>query len=179
MLNPIAHVFKGELDRTHALDEHLLGVAKLASHFAADFDAGQWCYLAGLWHDLGKYSKDFQQYIRSASGFESHLVDDIPGKVNHSTAGALQAIKAFGNAGLPLAYLIAGHHAGLADWAGDRAGASSLANRMSGEESEHLLQKALAALPEDHILKAELPAFQPASFGHIKGLPLWIRMLFS
>ncbi len=29
-----------------------------------DFNAGDWAYLAGLWHDLGKYSKEFQDYLK-------------------------------------------------------------------------------------------------------------------
>ncbi|CAB1368239.1 conserved protein of unknown function [Denitratisoma oestradiolicum] len=41
---------------------------------------------AGLWHDLGKYQTEFQQYIRSASGFDAHI-ETAPGKVKHAIAG--------------------------------------------------------------------------------------------
>ena len=41
------------------LDVHLKNVAELAREFAEDFGVGEWGYLAGLWHDLGKYSNDF------------------------------------------------------------------------------------------------------------------------
>ncbi|NIR63793.1 MAG: CRISPR-associated endonuclease Cas3'', partial [Aliifodinibius sp.] len=76
-----------------------------------------WASLAGLWHDLGKYSADFQNYIRSASGFEADAhIENVPGRVNHSSAGALHAVQKFGDLGRILAYCIAGHHAGLADW---------------------------------------------------------------
>jgi len=37
------------------LDQHLKNVAELARKFADDFGAGDWGYLAGLWHDLGEY----------------------------------------------------------------------------------------------------------------------------
>ena len=43
----------GMPDRWHPLDEHLLGVACLAHRFAAEWNAGDLGYLAGLWHDLG------------------------------------------------------------------------------------------------------------------------------
>ena len=36
------------------LDEHLKNVAEMARGFADAFGAGEWGYLAGLWHDLGK-----------------------------------------------------------------------------------------------------------------------------
>lgn len=41
----------------HLLDEHLTSVAKAAKDFAEVFGAGDWAYLAGLWHDVGKYAK--------------------------------------------------------------------------------------------------------------------------
>jgi hypothetical protein len=36
------------------LEEHLKNVAELARRFAEDFGAGDWGYLAGLWHDMGR-----------------------------------------------------------------------------------------------------------------------------
>ena len=38
------------------------------------------------------------------------------GKIDHSSAGALHAVKKNEQIGKILAYLIAGHHAGLPDW---------------------------------------------------------------
>ncbi len=46
----------------HELDKHLSDTACLAEHFAAGFGPG-WGYLAGLWHDLGKYQVAFQRRI--------------------------------------------------------------------------------------------------------------------
>ena len=36
----------------HRLEDHLKRVAEMARAFAEDFDAGDWGYLAGPWHDL-------------------------------------------------------------------------------------------------------------------------------
>ena len=118
-LKPIAHVLPEDLCVTHPLEEHLAAVSLMAGRMASEFGAGEWGRLAGIWHDLGKFSRDFQSYIRSKSGHEAHLVDAVPGRVNHSSAGALHAAAALGKLGIVLAYLIAGHHAGLPDWFAD------------------------------------------------------------
>lgn len=122
---PIAHAVQntdGSWRDPHDLDEHLTSVADLAAEFACAFGP-EWARLAGRWHDLGKYRQRFQNYIRLASGFEAdaHIRGEV-GKAPHSTAGAILACDRFGAAGRVLAYLIAGHHAGLADWFGGLEG---------------------------------------------------------
>lgn len=53
-----AHSVEGKpVDKWHLLEEHLLNVAELAKKFGDEFGSGDWAYLAGLWHDLGKYSR--------------------------------------------------------------------------------------------------------------------------
>ena len=39
----------------HRLEDHLKGTAELAKKFGDEFGSGDWAYLAGLWHDLGKH----------------------------------------------------------------------------------------------------------------------------
>ena len=102
------------VDEWEPLDVHLRNVADQAAAFASAFDAADWGRLAGLWHDLGKYSTAFQNYLKGASGIEAHL-EQQPGRVDHSTAGAQHANKHVPGLGRLLAYVIAGHHAGLAD----------------------------------------------------------------
>jgi len=65
---PIAHVCGKKC--IHSVEDHLINTAKRAAHFASDFGATQWGYLAGLWHDLGKYSPAFQSMIRIATGID-------------------------------------------------------------------------------------------------------------
>lgn len=99
---------------------HLNKVAHLASRFAAemfppgpDRDAAkQWGYLAGLWHDLGKFAPDWQEYLNRKA--DPHQTD-ATGTVDHSTAGAKHSVHAVSVIGHLLAFAIAGHHAGLLD----------------------------------------------------------------
>ena len=114
---------------SHYLEDHLRAVASRAAQFAMPFGSSDWAELAGLWHDLGKYQQGFQEYIRTASGYEAHI-ETAPGRIDHSTAGAIHAYQQFGLKGRILAYLIAGHHTGLLDWQSDTAGQKALAQRL-------------------------------------------------
>ena len=90
---PIAH-WRSSDNQEQPLLSHLTGVSRLSQGFAAKVglqDAGE---LIGALHDLGKYSKEFQDYLRSAVGLLDVDSDDyvdatgLKGKVDHSTAGA-------------------------------------------------------------------------------------------
>ncbi len=170
----IAHVREIEPGRweTHRLEDHLYGVARLAGEFAGTFGNSDWAYLAGLWHDLGKYSKEFQAYIKTATGYdpEAHL-EGRKGRVDHSTAGAIHAIQRF-KAGRVLAYIVAGHHAGLPDWENADAGRAQLSQRIMQEE---LLKRVLSEAPAA-ILTHPVPSSKPPAGS---SPALWIRMLFS
>lgn len=58
------------------LQEHLIGVSEWAEKFASEFGENESGNLVGLYHDIGKYSKEFQRYIRKES----------KERVDHSTA---------------------------------------------------------------------------------------------
>jgi len=174
----LAHVRRnpdGSYD-THDLEDHLQAVAKCAAEFASSFSSSDWGHMAGLWHDLGKYSSAFQNYIARGSGFdpEAH-VEGVKGRVNHSSAGALHAVKQFGGKGKLLAYLIAGHHAGLPDWHSDEHALASLSQRL--EEGKHLQAISNVPIPTDVLHPAITPVSKP--LGGETGLALWLRMLFS
>ncbi len=165
----------------HGLEDHLLGVAELARRNAAAFGAADWGYVAGLWHDLGKYRPGFQKYIRSKSGYDAHI-ENAPGRVDHSTAGAVHSVEQLGLSGRILAYLIAGHHAGLPDYASDETGGKSLITRLANAKELGYLPDALGAGVPENILKTDLPAWPPTGKkpGDLKaGFHLWVRMLFS
>lgn len=162
--------------REHALDEHLHEVARRAGEAARVFNSGDWARLAGLWHDLGKYREKFQKYIKSVSGYDAEAhIENAPGRVDHSTAGAIHAVEKLGLQGRILAYLIAGHHAGLPDWNNAEGGQSTLFQRMEVGKKNGYLQEALNAAPSAEILNQSRPVSLPP-----KGsLALWLRMLFS
>jgi len=161
----------------HFLDEHLRGVAGLAANFATNFDSSEWASIAGLWHDIGKYSTEFQRYIKTVSGYDAEAhIEDAPGRVDHSTAGALHAVRQFGTHGRILAYLIAGHHAGLADWSAAETGAKALSKRLDLEH-EYLLDRIPAQTIPQEILTQPKPTTKMR--GGAEGLHLWLRMLFS
>ena len=105
------------------LRDHLYAVARLSGQFASRFGSDAWGQAAGLLHDLGKYSAAFQERLDGAAT-----------PVDHSTAGAREALRLFGKArGLLLAYLVSGHHAGLPDY-GSLGDESALAYRLGRKE---------------------------------------------
>lgn len=86
------------------LASHLRNVGCKAGGRAAFFGLKKMAEAAGLLHDLGKYTDDFQRRIAG---------DAV--RTDHSTHGAIQAVERYGKLGHLLAYGIAGHHAGLAN----------------------------------------------------------------
>jgi CRISPR-associated endonuclease/helicase Cas3 len=84
----------------------------MTAQFAREFGAGDWGSLVGRWHDLGKYSADFQRYLLSSANPDAG--EERKDRVDHSTFGAQYAMKKVGShRGQMLAFCIAGHHAGL------------------------------------------------------------------
>lgn len=153
------------------LEEHLANVAKMAQSFAAAFGAGQWGYMAGLWHDLGKYSTEFQQRLGAAEGNDAHI-ETKAGRVDHSTAGAQHAVSVSNDKGKLLAYAVAGHHAGLLD---GKSNDSCLAKRLVKKIPDYSScpPEILAAAAPDNL--PFLP--DPKRFGF--QLAFFVRMLFS
>lgn len=148
------------------LSEHLTSVSELAGQFAEPYGGRCSAEAAGLLHDLGKYTTEFQQRIAGTAI-----------RVDHASRGAMVATERYPGLGILLAYAIAGHHAGLAN--GNQSGErTSLSDRLRGiglpplderwqdeiELPEHI------EMPRFHQHSAERSSFQAAFF---------VRMLFS
>ncbi len=92
---------------------HLNKVAYWSATFASEMfspdspaakSAHDWGYLAGLWHDLGKYSQEFQRKLQG---------ERI--QIEHTGAGAALAKEVIPIWWETLGFVIAGHHTGLAN----------------------------------------------------------------
>jgi len=181
-LDNIAHARKlesGQWADPHQLDEHLQQVAQLAQTFAQSFSP-EWAAFSGLWHDLGKYRPKFQAYIRKKSGFEEDAhIENAPNRVTHSTAGAIHAMNQLGPYGAVLAYIIAGHHAGLPDWETKDSGKAGLKFRLTDGCTEYHEVMAKQSDIPDEILRHDITQLQPPDDLTLNGIALWIRMLFS
>ena len=97
----IAHI-KEEAVQT--IKNHCQGVAALAASFAPA-QLSPLAYQCGLYHDVGKYSDDFQKLIRGI--LHTH--------VDHSSAGAQLLAGLKTNEAFLEAFCVAGHHTGLLD----------------------------------------------------------------
>lgn len=122
-----AHSKEGEpLNKWQTIEEHLKGVANLSEIFGKEFSSGKLAKIAGSFHDLGKYSHEFQD----------RLINNAK-KVDHSTAGAQFIHEIYGDQiGKILCYAIAGHHGkGLPN--GNENEASDLKNRLQKAVCEY------------------------------------------
>lgn len=111
-----SHVRGG--DQREPVIDHLCETGEMAAEFARVFHADDWAKTLGMWHDIGKYSVEFQR----------RLLENGP-RVDHSTAAAFELDKQ----GLSLlAYCAAGHHGGLPDGGtgGELAEGSTLTGRL-------------------------------------------------
>lgn len=91
------------------LAHHLAAVGRTAAGFASAFGGDAAAEAMGRLHDIGKCSALYQRYIRQDGSAQKGP--------DHSTAGAIEADKAYGLAGRLMAFGIAGHHGGLMDGA--------------------------------------------------------------
>jgi CRISPR-associated endonuclease/helicase Cas3 len=139
--------------------------------FATDTDnaqaARQWGFLAGLWHDLGKFAPRWQQYLESKA--DPHH-GDVTGTIDHSTAGAKFAIEKHPVLGHLLAFPIAGHHTGLLDAMSKNA---CLASRLGKDDLPEIPD-----LPPE-IAAVSFPSLPPFLKRDGFSASFFTRMLFS
>ena len=142
------------------IEDHLKNVAGLAEDICSKFSPAEWGYVLGMLHDVGKYNPDFQKYLETGVG-----------KIDHSTPAAKLADTLYEpKYALVLAYILAGHHAGLADFYNDSD--SSLKNRLSKDVFN-------APTPESFQLKELRFPFELQQKSDMPKLFFFIKMLFS
>ncbi len=111
---PIAHS-PNRRNENHYLNDHLKSVASLTENFLTNLSIeglSELGYYAGLWHDFGKYSPQWQEALEKAIEYEKNT-----GKrqsrlgIPHALHGAKLAV----NYSPLIAICIAGHHSGLSN----------------------------------------------------------------
>jgi len=127
---------------------------------------------------VGKFAAQFQTNIREENGYAAHIEGDTSGPRDHSTAGAILSkdlSQLSGDVRIALAFVIAGHHAGLGD--------HTELNRRLG--NSRLLDVAVRGGYVRGDADAEIaprPDWLPPVSGGpdaMRSIELWIRMLFS
>lgn len=138
----IAH-FKQDTKEDQELKNHLLQTAKSCGELGEKLGLYACCYLAGLLHDMGKYSDKFQSYIRLAKESPDKAVR---GSVDHSTAGGRLLYKMLhhvekGKISVLIAEVIGNviisHHAYLQDFLNSQLESPYL-NRVRDKDAEEL-----------------------------------------
>lgn len=149
------------------LVNHCKNTATLAKNFADKFNGGEFAYILGLMHDIGKFSDEFQQKLRGKNL-----------RVDHSTAGAKEVYNIYGNAfGKLLAYCIAGHHAGLPDYGNgvkERFLYARLSNKKINDYSAYKTEITLPPMPSKPSLELTESKSNPGFT-----IAFFIRMLYS
>jgi CRISPR-associated endonuclease/helicase Cas3 len=166
--------------------DHLVHVAARAASFCETFSSREWGNLAGLWHDVGKYQPEFQDYLLGKN-------EGVP----HAGIGAALA-DSVGHPGcVALALAIAGHHAGLANLKSNES-YEQLRSRREGlpgpprtlretlAENAPLLRSIRGGLPVALRSQPAAPLPPPlankptvASPATARAMEFWTRMLFS
>lgn len=155
----MAHI--AEDGREQSVLEHLTGTAELCARFAAAFGAEEQGRLAGMAHDIGKYSEAFQRRLRGSSE-----------KVDHSTAGAIEC---FRSKQPYAAFAVAGHHGGLPDGGTetDRPELSTLYARINRAKTGNIPDYG------DWAREVDLPQAYLPPFSCRPDRMFFIRMLYS
>ena len=123
------------------VEEHCRGEAEIAAELLRDIGLEKTAYLAGVLHDLGKFSENFKNYIEKAADGEKVQ----RGSVNHTFAGVRfllekhsdEQLSGFSDIVLEiLAYAVGAHH-GLFDCVDDNNN-NGFTKRMQKEGIDYL-----------------------------------------
>ena len=155
----LAHI--ADDGRTQTVKDHLTGTANLASEYANAFGAADQAELAGLAHDIGKYTAAFQLRLQGGR------------KVDHATYGAYEC---FMRRQLAAAFAAMGHHGHLTDGGGkgDTSDAGTFFGRIKRAKSG-VLDPDPIWRQEISLPKAAIPAWVN---DRLEGM-FFTRMLYS
>ena len=163
----IAHI--NASGKIQTVKSHSEGTACLTQQFAEEFGCGKQGYFCGLLHDIGKYSEAFQRRIADP---------EHTAKVDHSTAGAVEAMK-MAKENIPFAMAIAGHHSGLLNGGVYRIsdkGDGTFFGRIKGAES----LPDYAAWKRDIVSEnVDIPVFCRGGSNPCFTMSFFIRMMYS
>lgn len=120
-LDSIAHIRESD-KKIQTVEQHLLEAKELAEAYGAKIGITHITGLAGMLHDLGKYSDEFKEYILEA--VNNPFSPPKRGSVDHSTAGGKLLFERFHNPKNPIESILAevvgnaiiSHHSYLQDF---------------------------------------------------------------
>jgi CRISPR-associated endonuclease/helicase Cas3 len=128
-----AHSLKSQNKQSwQTLAEHLTDVSRLAADFGKPLNISKAAALAGLLHDLGKYTPAFQARLEGSATPTEHSIQGA-----WCAQGLAQTLDNKTAADL-IAYAIAGHHAGLPDMTNADQPAGTLFDRLSNHAGQGL-----------------------------------------
>lgn len=144
----------------------------LCENFAKHFGAGKYAYMAGMLHDVGKYTEGFQKRILEAGP-----------KVEHSAAGAYEVQKVMRDLrGRMIEFCIAGHHTGLPDGGSlvDTVNDSTLCAKLLRQEKKNNdeYSELLRKINPEKLIPQNKPKLEPVKSPAFSA-SFFIRMLFS
>lgn len=154
----IAHVRKSD-GAIQLLEAHLRETADWSEQFAAVIGMRLCGRLLGLLHDLGKYSAEFQKYIRDVTGINGLTAqldaNNRTRKIDHATSGSQHIWDGYKSQTIPLplaqilSVVIMSHHSrsGMKDFI-NLKGESPFLNRVNWSDSQtHKLESLTKADP--------------------------------
>ena len=165
----IAHT--REIDTVNqSLVDHLKGTANMAYEFGEKFNNGDYAYVCGPLHDIGKYSDEFQKKIKNNTN----------ARVDHSTAGAILINNKLKLLGKLLAYCIAGHHGGIPDGGNksDTAAEVTLIGRLKRAEQIYNNESYKTEVDINKVIPNNLPKIKPLNKGGFS-ISFLVKMIYS
>lgn len=165
-MSSIAHT-KNPQGKRQDLEEHLRNVADAAERYCASFGGAVIGRLAGLLHDIGKYDPAFQQYLLNA---EQNPAKGMRGP-DHKGAGTVLA-QTVETGGL-LAFLVNGHHGGLAARSDLK---TTIRERMTNKPVQDAIATAKRIIPELQAFPHDL--IPPHICSNLER-EFFVRMVFS